>query len=102
MVARGGAIGRRQWRGPRITRLLRCCLAGSRRASQPAGRDGNLVGIVPCPFAPMPTVLSIKQLSKTYASGLQALKPVDLEIERVGIPVLIGHHQWSVGRRAEQ
>ena len=38
----------------------------------------------------MPSVLSIKQLSKTYASGLQALNPVDLEIERGEIFALLG------------
>jgi ABC-2 type transport system ATP-binding protein len=38
----------------------------------------------------MSTVLSIKQLSKTYASGLQALKPVDLEIKRGEIFALLG------------
>ena len=38
----------------------------------------------------MPTVLSIRQLSKTYASGLQALKPVDLDIERGEIFALLG------------
>ena len=38
----------------------------------------------------MTTVISIKGLSKTYASGLQALKPLDLEIERGEIFALLG------------
>jgi ABC-2 type transport system ATP-binding protein len=38
----------------------------------------------------MPAVLSIENLSKTYASGLQALKPVDLEIARGEIFALLG------------
>src|SRR6185369_678870 len=38
----------------------------------------------------MPSILSIKQLTKTYASGFQALKPIDLEIERGEIFALLG------------
>jgi ABC-2 type transport system ATP-binding protein len=38
----------------------------------------------------MPTALSITGLTKTYASGLQALKGVDLEIERGEIFALLG------------
>ena len=38
----------------------------------------------------MPTILSISNLSKTYPSGLQALKRVDLEIERGEIFALLG------------
>lgn len=38
----------------------------------------------------MPRVLSIEQLCKTYASGLQALKPVDLAIERGEFFALLG------------
>ena len=38
----------------------------------------------------MPTILSIKDLSKTYASGLQALKPVNLDIEQGEIFALLG------------
>ncbi|MGH8495860.1 MAG: ABC transporter ATP-binding protein [Gammaproteobacteria bacterium] len=39
---------------------------------------------------PTPTVLSISNLSKTYASGLQALKNVDLEIRKGEIFALLG------------
>jgi ABC-2 type transport system ATP-binding protein len=39
---------------------------------------------------PMPPVLSIKNLSKTYASGLSALKQVDLEIRKGEIFALLG------------
>ena len=38
----------------------------------------------------MPTILSIRGLTKTYASGLQALKSVDLEIEKGEIFALLG------------
>jgi ABC-2 type transport system ATP-binding protein len=38
----------------------------------------------------MPTILSIASLSKTYPSGLQALKAVDLDIERGEIFALLG------------
>ena len=38
----------------------------------------------------MAPVISIEGLSKTYASGLQALKPLDLEIERGEIFALLG------------
>jgi ABC-2 type transport system ATP-binding protein len=38
----------------------------------------------------MPPVISIRGLSKTYASGLQALKPLDLDIERGEIFALLG------------
>jgi ABC-2 type transport system ATP-binding protein len=38
----------------------------------------------------MPPILSVKGLSKTYATGLQALKQVDLEIRRGEIFALLG------------
>jgi ABC-2 type transport system ATP-binding protein len=38
----------------------------------------------------MTDILQIRQLSKTYASGLQALKPVDLDIRRGEIFALLG------------
>ena len=38
----------------------------------------------------MPAVIRIEKLGKTYASGLQALKDVDLEIERGEIFALLG------------
>ena len=38
----------------------------------------------------MPPIISISKLGKTYASGLQALKDVDLEIERGEIFALLG------------
>jgi ABC-2 type transport system ATP-binding protein len=39
---------------------------------------------------PMQAILSINQLTKTYASGLQALKPIDLTIHRGEIFALLG------------
>jgi len=38
----------------------------------------------------MPSIVSIRNLSKTYASGFQALKSIDLEIERGEILALLG------------
>ena len=38
----------------------------------------------------MPSILSIRDLTKTYASGLQALKPVDLAIGKGEIFALLG------------
>jgi len=38
----------------------------------------------------MPAIISVKQLSKVYASGFQALKSVDLEIRRGEIFALLG------------
>ncbi|HZF25318.1 MAG TPA: ABC transporter ATP-binding protein [Steroidobacteraceae bacterium] len=38
----------------------------------------------------MPAILSISNLTKTYASGLQALKSIDLEIEKGEIFALLG------------
>jgi len=38
----------------------------------------------------MPTVLSISKLTKTYANGLVALKPVDLDIQKGEIFALLG------------
>ena len=38
----------------------------------------------------MATIISIRGLSKTYASGLQALKPIDLDIDKGEIFALLG------------
>ena len=38
----------------------------------------------------MPSVISIANLTKTYASGLQALKPIDLQIDQGEIFALLG------------
>src|SRR6195952_2809328 len=38
----------------------------------------------------MPSILSVKNVSKTYASGFSALKSVDLEIRRGEILALLG------------
>lgn len=38
----------------------------------------------------MPPIVSIRGLSKTYASGLQALKPLDLDIQRGEIFAMLG------------
>src|SRR5690349_20958154 len=39
---------------------------------------------------PMPAVISVKGLAKTYASGLVALKSIDLDIEQGEIFALLG------------
>jgi ABC-2 type transport system ATP-binding protein len=41
-------------------------------------------------LAPMPPIISVSKLSKTYASGFRALKGVDLEIRRGEIFALLG------------
>jgi ABC-2 type transport system ATP-binding protein len=41
-------------------------------------------------LAPMPSIISVSKLSKTYASGFRALKGVDLEIRRGEIFALLG------------
>ena len=46
--------------------------------------------IVAAKLAQMQPILSISGLTKTYASGLQALKPVDLEIRKGEIFALLG------------
>src|SRR5260221_13072266 len=38
----------------------------------------------------MPPIISIKDVAKTYATGFQALKPVNLDIERSEIFALLG------------
>ncbi len=38
----------------------------------------------------MPAILTLSRLAKTYASGLQALKAVDLQIEKGEIFALLG------------
>ena len=41
-------------------------------------------------IAPMPSIISVSNLSKVYASGFQALKDVDLDIRRGEIFALLG------------
>jgi ABC-2 type transport system ATP-binding protein len=48
-----------------------------------------MIQIAPC-AAPMPAIISILNLTKTYASGLQALTHVDLEIRKGEIFALLG------------
>ena len=38
----------------------------------------------------MPSIISVSNLSKTYASGFQALKDINLEIQRGEIFALLG------------
>jgi ABC-2 type transport system ATP-binding protein len=42
------------------------------------------------PVVPMPPIISVSRLSKTYASGFQALKSIDLEIRQGEIFALLG------------
>ena len=49
--------------------------------------------VLPAPFGPSSAKISplrISRLTKTYASGLQALKPIDLDIRRGEILALLG------------
>src|SRR5438552_5418363 len=75
-----------------------------RRAVQPSPCSGAIRGSVLSNFpgspicepppsvivAPMPPIISISNLSKTYASGFQALKRVNLDIRRGEIFALLG------------
>jgi ABC-2 type transport system ATP-binding protein len=58
-----------------------------------AGKSGRQRPYAGCPQPiriPVPAVLSVKDLSKTYASGFKALKSIDLDIERGEIFALLG------------
>ena len=49
----------------------------------------------------MQTIISISKLSKTYSSGFEALKGIDLEIRRGEIFALLGPNGASSMRRRE-
>ena len=54
-----------------------------------------MAGLTPTPtppaiLSPMPSIITVDNLSKTYASGLQALKNINLEIRRGEIFALLG------------
>jgi ABC-2 type transport system ATP-binding protein len=54
-----------------------------------------MAGLTPAPtppaiLSPMPPIITVDNLSKTYASGLQALKNINLEIRRGEIFALLG------------
>src|ERR1700687_3936837 len=54
-----------------------------------------MAGLMPSPIPrvivpPMPSIISVTNLSKTYASGLQALKNINLEIRHGEIFALLG------------
>ena len=51
------------------------------------GQDAGPGGPIPCP---VPAIISISNLVKTYASGFQALKEINLEIQRGEIFALLG------------
>jgi ABC-2 type transport system ATP-binding protein len=48
------------------------------------------VGANALPLASMPAIVSISNLTKTYASGLEALKRIDLDIQKGEIFALLG------------
>src|SRR5271168_2539006 len=56
-------------------------------------RAGEIAAAAPARIAESqsaPGIVSIRGVSKTYASGLQALKPIDLDIRRGEIFALLG------------
>ena len=57
-----------------------------RRTPQNASRESEVAARP----ADAPAIVSIKDLTKTYASGLQALKPINLDIKRGEIFALLG------------
>jgi ABC-2 type transport system ATP-binding protein len=78
-----------------IERLSACpawygqaCPHGIQRA--PADRRPVRFGKRPPDFRVMQSIISVSNLSKTYASGFQALKGVDLDIRRGEIFALLG------------
>src|SRR5213080_2711485 len=56
----------------------------------PAPSKGICVLCPHAKVAPMPPIISIANLTKTYASGLKALKSIDLEIRKGEIFALLG------------
>src|SRR5438445_6536160 len=56
----------------------------------PAPSKGICVLCPHAKVAPMPPIISISNLTKTYASGLKALKSIDLEIRKGEIFALLG------------
>jgi ABC-2 type transport system ATP-binding protein len=64
-------------------------LPSKEKGLSPRLADGNRTAAV-ISFAPMPPAISISNLTKTYASGLQALKNIDLEIRKGEIFALLG------------
>jgi ABC-2 type transport system ATP-binding protein len=51
---------------------------------------GGSIGCLLLDVSTMPTIISIANLSKSYASGVHALKPIDLDIEKGEIFALLG------------
>src|SRR6185312_4003157 len=67
--------------------------AGNKEATPLHSRDRHPLPPSASSFngrTPMQPVISVKDLSKTYASGFQALKSIDLEIDRGEIFALLG------------
>src|SRR5882672_8858047 len=94
-----GETPRRQRGGPAATRMARSAAgsainpgAGAEASSQPAPVGQRAAFEPNCdPSAvSMRTVISVTNLSKTYASGLRALKNINLDIRRGEIFALLG------------
>src|SRR5712692_4738976 len=94
-----GGTPPRQGGGPAATRMARSAVgsainpdAGAEPSSQPAPVGQGAVFEPNCdPSAvSMQTVISVTNLSKTYASGLRALKNISLDIRRGEIFALLG------------
>jgi ABC-2 type transport system ATP-binding protein len=64
-------------------------LANRRPETANSVREGGAVAGA-AESSPAPAIVSIRGVSKTYASGLQALKPIDLDIRRGEIFALLG------------
>src|SRR5258705_411687 len=65
-------------------------LGGAGRHEQTAGASGARAVLQSRQSRAMPPVISISHLTKTYASGLHALKRIDLEIRKGEIFALLG------------
>jgi ABC-2 type transport system ATP-binding protein len=65
-------------------------LSGAGRHEQMAGASGARAALQSRQGRAIPPVISISNLTKTYASGFQALKRIDLEIRKGEIFALLG------------
>src|SRR4051794_29851282 len=72
-----------------VAAMMNTCLfvdrIGTHGALRGARKSGNRARM-----HPMPAIVSVKNLSKTYATGFQALKSVNLEIRRGEIFAVLG------------
>src|SRR5690242_2152662 len=77
----------------RLRARITICVGGRRWARRPVGRSCGPAQPEPASFPTLPgpmSIISISGVSKTYATGFQALKQIDLDIARGEIFALLG------------